>query len=461
VPTLQKTVVLNVVGLTPALIGPHTPRLKALAIAGAVAPIGHVLPAVTTTVQSTYLTGTWPAEHGAVGNGWYFRDECEVKFWKQSNPLVERPKIWEMGKAADPRFTCANICWWYAMYSAADYTVTPRPMYPADGRKLPDCWTNPPALRDELQRELGQFPLFHFWGPATNITATAWIADAAIYVDRKYDPTLSLVYLPHLDYVLQKVGPDANLAAKDLKELDDVVGRLVDHFESRGARIIVLSEYGITRVDKPVDINRALRRAGLLAVREELGRELLDPGQSAAFAVADHQVAHVYVNASARVAEVKALLEKVDGIETVLDEAGKRSAHLDHPRAGELVAVASPGAWFTYYYWLDDARMPDFARSVDIHRKPGYDPVELFLDPKLPLVKGRIAWTLAKKKLGFRTMMQVIPTDATLVKGSHGRPAGTPAEGPLFVTRDKNLLPSGEISPTDVCGLILRHVGIS
>jgi predicted AlkP superfamily pyrophosphatase or phosphodiesterase len=461
VPSLQKTVVLNAVGLTPSLIGPHTPRLKALAEAGVVAPIGHVLPAVTTTVQSTYLTGAWPSDHGIVANGWYFRDECEIKFWKQANPLVQRPKIWEIAKAADPRFTCANICWWYAMYSSADYTVTPRPMYPADGRKLPDCWTNPPALRDELQRELGQFPLFRFWGPATDIVATSWIADAAIHVDKKFDPTLSLVYLPHLDYVLQKVGPDASLAAKDLRELDGVVGRLVDHFSSRGARVIVLSEYGITRVDRAVDINRVLRRAGLLAVREELGRELLDAGQSAAFAVADHQIAHVYVNDRARVAEVKTLLEKVEGIVQVLDEEGKRLHHIDHDRSGELVAVASPGAWFAYYYWLDDERMPDFARTVDIHRKPGYDPVELFLDPALPMVKGRIAWALMKKKLGFRTMMQVIPTDARLVKGSHGRPPPTPAEGPLFITQQKELVPGAKIVPTDVCTLILKHIGVT
>lgn len=460
VASLQKVVVLNAVGLTPALIGPHTPRLKAFADAGAMAPIGHVLPAVTTTVQSTYLTGRWPADHGAVANGWYFRDECEVKFWRQSNRLVQAPKIWDIARAANPTFTAANCFWWYAMYAGADYTVTPRPMYPADGRKLPDIWTNPPTLRDELQRELGQFPLFHFWGPATSIKATDWIAESAIHVDRKFDPTLSLVYLPHLDYVLQKVGPDPALAAKDLAELDTVCGKLFDHFEKRGAKVIVLSEYGIEPVSQPIDINRVLRRAGLLAVREELGRELLDAGQSVAFAAADHQVAHVYVNDASRVGEVKALLESVDGIELVLDEEGKRAHHLDHDRSGELVAVARWGAWFTYYYWLDGAREPDFARSVDIHRKPGYDPAELFLDPSLSMVKGRIAWTLLRKKLGFRTMMKVIPTDATLVKGSHGRKPATVAEGPMLMSRDKGLVPEGEIAPTAVRDIILQHAGI-
>ena len=182
--SVQKTVVINAVGLTASLIGPSTPRLKAFAAAGKVASIAPVLPAVTTTVQSTYLTGTWPADHGAVANGWYFRDESEVKFWKQSNALVQKPKVWDIAKSKDPKFTCANICWWYAMYSTADYTVTPRPMYPASGLKLPDIWTHPADLRPELQKQFGQFPLFNFWGPATSIKATQWIANAAIAVDR-------------------------------------------------------------------------------------------------------------------------------------------------------------------------------------------------------------------------------------------------------------------------------------
>lgn len=457
----QKTVVLNAVGLTADLIGPHTPRLKSFADAGRVALVGPVLPAVTTTVQSTYLTGTWPAEHGAVANGWYFRDECEVKFWRQSNRLVQRPKVWEIARAADPAFTCANLFWWYAMYSSADYTVTPRPMYPATGLKLPDVWTHPASLRDDLQRELGTFPLFKFWGPATGIEATRWIADAAIRVDQRHDPALSLVYLPHLDYVLQRVGPDADQAAQDLRELDEVCGRLIDHFEGRGARVVVLSEYGISAVSRPVHLNRVLRQAGMLAVREELGRELLDAGESRAFAVADHQVAHVYVNDPTCRDEVRRLLEAMPGVGEVLDDEGKRRWHLDHARSGEFVAVAAADAWFTYYYWLDDGRAPDFARTVDIHRKVGYDPAELFFDPAAQLLKARAAWTLAKKKLGFRYLMEVIPLDAGLVKGSHGRPPASPEQGPLVITRERDLLPEPSIAPTDVCGLILRHLNLA
>ena len=461
---MQKTVVINAVGLTPGLLGESTPRLRAFARAGRVAGVGSVIPAVTTTVQSTYLTGKWPTDHGVVANGWYFRDECEVKFWRQSNRLVQAPKVWEVARQRDSsgKFTCANLFWWYNMYSTADYAVTPRPMYPADGRKLPDVWAHPADLRDTLQRDLGQFPLFKFWGPATSVEATRWIAESAVEVDKRFGPTLSLVYLPHLDYVLQRTSTDPKnpSVAKDLRDLDEVCGRLIDHFESRGARVIVLSEYGITPVSQPVHLNRVLRERRLITVREELGHELLDAGASTAFAVADHQVAHVYVNDPSKVGEVKALLESTPGVERVLDDAGKREWHLDHPRSGELVAVAAPGAWFTYYYWLDDARAPDFARTVDIHRKPGYDPVELFIDPALKAPKAKIALTLAKRKLGFRSLLDVIPLDATLVKGSHGRPAAGFNEGPILMTKQTDLLPSDSVAPTDVFHVILRHLGL-
>ena len=455
---MHKTVVLNVVGLTPGLIGAHTPRLKVFMEAGRMAAIGAVVPAVTTTVQSTYLTGEWPSAHGIVGNGWYFRDECEVKFWRQSNRLVQRENVWEKARRIDPTFMCANLFWWYNMYSTADYAVTPRPMYPADGRKIPDVWARPGNLRDALQKELGQFPLFQFWGPATNIRATQWIAEAAISVDRRFDPTLTLVYLPHLDYGLQRVGPDLAKMGEDLRGVDAVAGRLIDHFAARDARIIILSEYGIVPVSRPVHLNRLLREAGLITVREELGHELLDAGASAAFAVADHQTAHLYVNDRSRLNEVRGLVESTPGVARVLDEAGKREMHLDHERSGELVAMAEPDAWFTYYYWLDEARAPDFAHTVDIHRKPGYDPVELFLDPKIASPKLKIGWTLAKRKMGLRTLMQVIPTDAMLVKGSHGLAARSAEEGPLLMTNRPGLLDKAPVEATDVCDVMLRHL---
>jgi predicted AlkP superfamily pyrophosphatase or phosphodiesterase len=422
------------------------------------ASVGAVIPAVTTAVQSTYLTGTWPGEHGIVGNGWYFRDECEIKFWRQSSHLVERPRIWDKARALDPNFTCANLFWWYAMYSSADITVTPRPMYPADGRKIPDVWTHPGDLRSRLQNELAQFPLFKFWGPATSIEATQWIADAAISVDKQSNPTLSLVYLPHLDYCLQRRGGNPESSAADLQELDGVCGKLIDHFRSAGARIIILSEYGISDVSRPIHLNRILRERGLIVVRDEMGHEVLDPGASAAFAVADHQIAHIHVNDPSRLNEVRDVIANTPGVERVLDAAGKREWHIDHPRSGELVAIAEPEAWFTYYYWLDESRAPDFAHTVDIHRKPGYDPVELFFDPKLLMPKAKAAWTVLKRKVGFRSMMELISTDASLVRGSHGRPPAGPADGALFMTDMAGSGLDAQIGPTQVAGQILRHL---
>ena len=454
---MHKTAVLNIVGLTPSLIGEHTPNLRALRAGGASAAIDPALPAVTCTAQTDYLTGSRPTEHGIVANGWYFRDTQEIRFWQQADGLVQRPRIWDIARRRDPKCTCANLFWWYAMYCGADWTVTPRPMYPADGRKVPDIWTNPPALRRELQEELGQFPLFRFWGPGAGIESSRWIAEAALRVDRRSDPTLSLVYLPHLDYALQKHGPDAPEIAPELRAIDAVAGCLIDHFRSRGARIIVLSEYGIVPVSRPVHLNRVLRGAGFLTIREELGADRLDAGASRAFAVADHQVAHIYVANDADLRRVAALLNETPGVERVLDRAGRAEKGLDHLRSGELVVLAEPGAWFTYYFWENDARAPDYARTVDIHRKSGYDPVELFFDPEKPAVRARIAAKLLARKLGFSNLLNLIPLDASLVKGSHGLP--TPAaNGPLVLSDQPSLLCAPSLTSIEMADLILRHV---
>ncbi|OUL24313.1 alkaline phosphatase family protein [Nostoc sp. RF31YmG] len=457
---MQKTVVINVVGLTPSLLGENTPFLSDWAAKGRVVPIKSVLPAVTCSVQATYLTGKLPDEHGIVANGWYFRDDCEVKFWRQSNKLVQAPKIWEIAKSIDPNFTCANLFWWYNMYSSADYAITPRPMYPADGRKLPDIYTYPADIREEIQSDLGQFPLFNFWGPNTSIVSSQWIANSAKWIEERYSPTLTLIYLPHLDYCLQKFGQDQKQIQKDLKEIDVVCGEIINYYQARNTQVIVLSEYGIIPVSKAVDLNRVLRTNGLITVREELGKELLDPGASIAFAVADHQVAHIYVNDPAYIPKVRDLLETTEGVAQVLDEEGKQAYHLNHPRSGELVAIAQSDAWFTYYYWLDDAKAPDFARTVDIHRKPGYDPVELFLDPQLKFPKLKIATKLLQKQLGLRYLMDVIPLDASLVRGSHGCIATSLEEGPMLISHQTDLVNQDLIAATDVCSLILQHLKI-
>lgn len=455
---MQKTVVINVVGLTNRLIGPHTPNLSRWRSRGRQISIEPQIPAVTCSTQSTYLTGKSPGEHGIVGNGWYFRDECEVKFWRQSNHLVQAPKLWEAARQLDPTFTCANLFWWYNMYSSVDFAVTPRPMYPADGRKIPDIYTQPDSLRSQLNTALGEFPLFKFWGPATSIASSQWIAESAKWIEAAHQPTLTLIYLPHLDYCLQKISTHPDDIAQDLGEIDAVCGDLIDYYENRSATVVILSEYGITPVSQPVHINRVLREAGLVAVREELGRELLDAGMSEAFAVSDHQVAHVYVKNPDRIDAVRSLLKSTPGVAQVLDAAGKQKYQLDHVRSGELIAIAEPQAWFTYYYWLDDRRAPDFATTVDIHRKPGYDPAELFINPQIKWPKLKLARTLLKKKLGFRYLMDVIPLEAALVKGSHGGCPQSPEDWPLLLTQRSDLDLPSQLGATDVFQLLLDHL---
>jgi predicted AlkP superfamily pyrophosphatase or phosphodiesterase len=448
---MNKTVVIDVVGLSSNLIGEHTPFLKAYISKKSLSLIEPVLPAVTTSVQSTYLTGKFPSEHGIVGNGWYDREDCEVKFWKQSNKLVQAEKIWERAKKADPNFTCSQMFWWYNMYSSADYSVTPRPNYLADGRKMPDCYSHPAALRDELQNRLGQFPLFQFWGPGANIKSTQWIADASMYTDDRYNPTLTLIYLPHLDYCLQKFGPDFTKISKELNEIDQVIKQLVEFYEKKDASIILLSEYGISPVHNPIHVNRVLRENDLLAVRVERGLELLDAGASKAFAIADHQIADVYINDPSATNKVRSILEKADGIELILNKQEQVKYHINHERSGDFVLMANNRSWFTYYFWLDDTKAPDYARTVDIHKKPGYDPVEMFMSSKL-----RAGYKLLRKKTGLRYVMDVIPLDATLIKGSHGS-INIPSDyHPIIVTNKS--LGKEKIKSTEVYDVIWKSV---
>ncbi|MFD7366825.1 alkaline phosphatase family protein [Nocardiopsis alba] len=455
-PQDRRLLVIDAVGLTPRLLE-HAPRLSALADRGTRATLETVLPAVTCTVQSTFLTGAPPARHGAVANGWYFRDLGEVHLWRQHNRLVGGEKVWETARRHRPGFRTANVCWWYAMGATTDWTITPRPVYHADGRKSPDCYTRPVALHDELTAELGPFPLFHYWGPTASIRSTEWIVAATRRLLPRAD--LTLCYVPHLDYDLQRFGPDSVQARRAVRDLDAALAPLLDDAEAAGVTVLVLSEYGITPADRPVHVNRVLREAGLLEVYTQEGMEYLDPWTSRAFAVADHQCAHVYVDDPADLPEVARLLSEVEGVDLVLDRRAQADHGLDHERSGELVLFADPGAWFTYYHWLDDDRAPDFARGVDIHRKPGYDPAELFLDPADRLVRLRAASGLVRKKVGLRYAMNVVPLDPSCVRGTHGRPHTDPEDGPVLLCTDPDLA-RDRFAATEVRDLMLDLVGV-
>ncbi len=507
---MKRLAVLNIVGLTESAIGPHTPLLNEFLKRGAKAQVVPAFPAVTCTAQSNYLTGKTPSEHGIVANGWYNRELAEVQFWKQSNHIVQARKIWEELRALDPKFTCAKLFWWFNMYSSADYSITPRPMYPADGRKVFDIYTWPYSIRTEIKKDLGEFPFPAFWGPAAGVdtpqgpaaAASRWIAESAKWIENKYQPTLSLVYLPHLDYNLQRHGPfikptpdfsqegnesrgSGGLPAarntglespvnpqagkpalrpinpaihRDLEQIDAIVGDLISFFQGRSIEVLLLSEYGITNVDRPIHLNRLFREKGWIMVKDELGLEMLDCGASKIFAVADHQVAHIYLNDRSIEPEAIALLENTPGVAGVMGARGKIEAGINHPRAGNFIAVADEHAWFTYYFWLEDRKAPDFSRCVDIHRKPGYDPVELFLDPKIPAVKLKILWRLLQKKFGFRMLMDLIPLDATLVKGSHGCRPASAADWPVLITHQPAVLEAPQIESTEVYQIIKRIV---
>jgi len=449
-----KLLVVLAVGLRPKDLE-HAPVLRGLGQHGFAAPLQTVFPAVTCSVQATFLTGLLPREHGAVGNGWYFRDLAQVMFWRQQNQLVRGEKLYEAARARFGART-GKLFWWWNMYApAVEWSVTPRPEYHANGLKRPGLYSEPPGLQGELQQQLGPFPLFDFWGPKAGIASTRWITDCTLAVIAQHDPDLVLAYLPHLDYDHQRWGPDDPRSVQAVRDLDAQCLRLIEAARAKKAHVVVLSEYGIERVERPVFLNRLLHEKGLLRVQETSHGQLLDCGACRAFAVVDHQCAHVYVRDTADLEPVRVLLAKTPGVARVLDRAQQREFGIDHERAGDLVCVAEAGCWFAYPYWLDEARRPDFAPTVDIHRKPGYDPAELFVDPRITFPKLRVAKNLAKKLLGFRYLMDVIPTDPSMVRGSHGRLYDDPAAGPVLLCSDRTLA-RDRVAATDVKELCLR-----
>ncbi|MFL6115500.1 MAG: alkaline phosphatase family protein [Catenulispora sp.] len=455
-----KVFTILVVGLTPRLLQ-FMPSLRKVSEQGFAARLDPVFPAVTTTVQSSMLTGGFPDEHGVVGNGWFFRDLGEIHFWKQNNGLVAGEKVWHAARRADPSFTVGNMCWWYAMGMEIDTVLTPRPVYHYDGSLEPDIYTRPDELRVDLQRRFGTFPLAEFWSPLSNIKPSRWLVDAARSQLDVRGHDLNLLYIPHLDYDLQRYGADGPEAVHAAQELDGVLAPLLADLSERGYRVVIVSEYGLTTVDRPVDINRALRRAGLLHVYSQHGMEYLDPWTSPVFAVSDHQAAHIYIkDPHAHLETVRALISELPGVDQVLDREQQVKYRIGHERAGELVAIADPTSWFTYYYWLDDERAPDFARCMDFFKKPGYDPAELFFDPNDRFVKLRGAYQLARMKLGMRAGFQVVPLDPSCVKGSHGRLPDRAEDGPVVLCSEP-ALEEKSFHATDIKSLLLRAAGLA
>jgi predicted AlkP superfamily pyrophosphatase or phosphodiesterase len=456
---LQPLILINAVGLTRRLLS-FAPRLERVAQAGWIRSLEEVTPAVTCSAQVSILSGKLPQQHGIVGNGWLFRDTGEVRFWQQASTLIETETIAEaarrFAKKGGFSFRAAKLFWWFNQGSAAEISVTPKPHYGADGNKVFGITGTPDGLCDSLERSLGPFPFHTFWGPKAGLACSEWIAGCAATIVKEHRSELTLVYLPHLDYDPQRFGPSGCDMARLVRELDLACAIILDAAKAMGARVWIVSEYGHSDVVHPVLLNRALREAGLLRVRPGPFGEMLDTFGSLAFAVCDHQVAHVYVdrNDEQSTARARELIAALPGVARVYSGGERAEIGLDHPRAGELVVLSRKDSWFAYPYWLDDRRAPDFARTVDIHRKPGYDPCELFFDPARVWPAGRALWQFARKKLGFRALFDVVPLDPFLVRGSHGIPAIDHNDKPVLIGDGPAPTATGTIPMTAVRDLL-------
>ncbi len=417
----NKLLLINIAGLGAGAVGQHTPHLQRFASFGSgVLALQPPVPALTSPAQATLLTGTVPASHGIVSNGWYFRELALVLNWQRSANLVQGETIWEAARAGRPQLRCANLFWRYATHSTTDLHIAERPTYWADGRKSPDIYTQPSSVRDQLVAELGPFPLFRFWGPAAGIESTRWIVDATIRLLQQDQYDLVLTYLPHLDYDHQRFGPQSPQGIQALRDVDAEAGRLMEVARGLDLQVAVVSDYAFEPVSRPVFLNQVLRREGLVQVQRAENGELLEPGASAAFAVCDQQTAHIYVRDESGIDRVRSILERTDGVDRVFDRQEMQGLGLQHARSGELFAIAQEDCWFAFPYWLEDQHAPDFAHCVAIHDKPGWDPSELFLRAGLG-GKLHLAKRLLQKMLGLRAPFDVISGDMGLVGGSHGR----------------------------------------
>lgn len=417
-------------------------NLRKLTAGGQFAELVPSFPCVTCPVQANMTTGKLPPDHGVVANGFYWRDKHQIQMWTSPNQCIERPQIWDLVSHHDSALTSAV---WFPLHSKgcqADYVCTAAPIHNPDGSESLWCYTRPAELYGTLRDELGHFPLQHFWGPAANIKSTAWIVDSAIHTARARRPNFFYIYLPHLDYAAQRTGPDSTAAQRAVADLDELLGKLADALAQAydGDLLwLVAGEYAIVPTDHVSYPNRVLREAGLLAVREEDDGEHLDPTGSKAWALADHQFSHVFVahgdDVTTKVAD---LFRNQPGIAEVLVGEQLSEYGLNHPRSGEVVLISTPNSWQAYYYWLSDDRAPAFARTVDIHRKPGYDPVELHFDPAT----------------------NSIPLDATLIKGSHGAPAVDSRQRTVMLASQPGLFPAGPMADTDVFSVVMKQFGI-
>jgi len=438
----EPLILLSVPGLRESDVGAMS-QLRELTAGGEIAELTPSFPCVTCPVQANITTGRRPDAHGVIANGFYWRQQRQVEMWTSPNECIDAPQIWDFLSQHDSSLQSAV---WFPLHAKgceAEFVCTPAPIHNPDGSESLWCYTRPLDLYGQLRDELGHFPLQHFWGPMANVASTAWILASAVRAAREWEPDFFYIYVPHLDYAAQRNGPDGEAAATAVRELDGLIGKTGAALrEIYGCNPVwlVAGEYTITPVNHVTYPNRMLREAGLLTVREQDDGEHLDLERSRAFAMVDHQLSHVFVadNDPETIRQVVALFQRQPGIAEVLAGPARGNYHLEHPRSGDVVLISSPESWQAYYWWLDNSEAPSFARKVDIHRKPGYDPVELFWDPT----------------------RREIPLDATLVKGSHGAPAVDARQKTVVVASEPYLVPQQNLRDVDLFDAVLKHFGV-
>ena len=435
----KQIVVIDLVGAVPRHFDRPAlfPELARLFRTGGVRPLRPVFPAVTCPVQVSLVTGSLPSQHGIVANGLYDRAARRATMWTWPAARIERPPLWEVLRKRLPRARTAVMFFQGLKAATADIYVNPHPKHTPDGRTLPWCDSRPETLYPHLVQSLGHFPLHSYWGPMAGIESTHWILNASLRTLAQFKPELSLIYVPHLDYVGQRSGPDAAEFATESRRVDALVAQFIvdlrKAFAPSRPTVLLLSEYALAAVSRAACPNLALRDAGLLTTKIEDDAELLDLAGSRAFALVDHQVAHVYAAPDA-IDDAAAVLADLEGVAEVCRGDRLRELGVAHANAGDLVLLSEPDAWFAYYWWDNPARAPAFARTVDIHRKPGYDPAELFFEP------------------GTRS----ISLDPNVVRGSHGLPADTAARSGLLAGTEPLALPPGELSVTELASALVR-----
>jgi len=396
-----KLIIIDIVGLTKNnLKQQNLSNISKIIESGTASSIIPSFPAVTCSVQNTFTTGCNPSEHGIIANGFYDRDSNQVSFWEQYSSLVQKPRIWDIMKNKKPQLKTAILFWQNSLYANSDVVLTPKPIH-LDDQFVMWCYSKPVGFYEEITEKLGEFDLKWYWGPFVSIKSSEWIVNASKYTIMKQKPDLILVYIPHMDYSAQKYGPNSNEFNASLQQVDSLIGEIMSFLEANNLtneyNILILSEYGFFEVNNSISPNLLLRQNGLLSVRKIKGKEYIDYEYSKAFAMVDHQITHVYVKPGYE-QDVQTLFQKNDSIAKILDKKSQSEFKIDHKRSGEFILSSNSNTWFNYHWWDEENLAPSFTFNVDIHRKPGFDPLELFFD-------------IEKKTISHNTH---------LVKGSHG-----------------------------------------